>query len=34
MLEKMNSPLGRIEKNKELKECFENYFKNRLKEVN
>jgi WASH complex subunit 7 len=34
MLEKMNSPLGRIEKNKELKECFENYFKNKLKDVN
>ncbi len=34
MLQKMNSPLGRIEKNKELKECFENYFKNKLKEIN
>jgi hypothetical protein len=30
----MNSPLGRIEKNKELKECFENYFKNKLKDIN
>lgn len=34
MLEKSNSPLGRIEKNKELKEAFENYFNGRLKSIN
>lgn len=33
-LEKTNSPLGRIEKNKELKEAFELYFAARLKNIN
>lgn len=33
-LEKSNSPLGRIEKNKELKEAFEGYFALRLKSIN
>jgi WASH complex subunit 7 len=34
ILEKSNSPLGRIEKNKELKEAFEVYFNYKLKSIN
>ena len=30
----MNSPLGRIEKNKELKEVFEKYFVSKWKDIN
>ena len=30
----MNSPLGKIEKNKELREVFEKYFNNKLKDIN
>lgn len=34
MLEKANSPLGKIEKNKELRELFEVYFNNKFKDIN
>lgn len=33
-LDKQSSPLGKIEKNKELKECFEAYFNARLRAIN
>lgn len=33
-LDKKNSPLGKIEKNKELREVFEKYFNAKLKEIN
>jgi hypothetical protein len=33
-LVQINSPLGRIDKNKELKEVFEHYFISKLKDIN
>lgn len=33
-LDKQSSPLGKIDKNKELKEAFEGYFNSRLKTIN
>ena len=34
MFEKQNNPLGRIEKNKDLREFFERYFEKKFKNIN